>query len=172
MEKLSSLISAESLETMRKFAMEVPEGPIVEVGVFMGGSAFVLQEVADERGLQLYLYDTFSGIPYKRDIDSHQIGDFGNGLSYEEAQDAFPRAFVTRCVFPKCDGIPDKISFVHLDVDQWQSYREALDCLIPRMRIGGMILCDDYCLGGAREAIDETPGNKQLLQDGRVLFRF
>lgn len=172
MEKLSSLISRESLELMRGFAIEVPEGPIVEVGVFMGGSALVLQGVADERGMQLHLYDTFTGIPHKRDIDSHQIGDFGNGLTYEEASDLFPRAFVTKCIFPDCEGIPERISFVHLDVDQYQSYREALDVLIPRMVKGGMILCDDYCLGGAREAIDETSGNKELLKDGRMLFRF
>ena len=172
MAKPTSLINSESLELMRGFAKEVPVGPVVEVGVYMGGSAWILQEVSDERDMQLFLYDTFEGIPYKRDIDSHQIGDFGNGLSYEEAQDMFPRAFVTKCIFPKCENIPDKISFVHLDVDQYQSYREALDVLIPKMRLGGMILCDDYCLGGAREAIDETPGNKQLLQDGRVLFRF
>ena len=172
MEKLSSLISPERLELMRQFAMQVPEGPMVEAGVFMGGSALVLQQVADERGMQLYLYDTFKGIPHKRDIDSHQIGDFGNGLEYEEAQDLFPRAFVTKCVFPHCEGIPEKVAFVHLDVDQYQSYREALDCLIPRMIKGGMILCDDYCLDGAREAIDETQGNKELLKDGRMLFRF
>lgn len=172
MQKLASLISAEKLAVLKVLASGTPNGPILEVGVFMGGSAVVLNEIATKQGRDLYLCDTFTGIPYKSEADSHNIGDFENGLTPEETKALFPQAIVQQCRFPVGANVPEGISFVHLDVDQERSYREALDFLASRMKPGGMILCDDYCLAGAKKAIDETAGIKSQLIDGRMLFHF
>ncbi len=159
------------LATMAFLANSAPSGAFVEVGVYLGGSAEVLYEVAQKQRRRLYLYDTFSGIPFADEIDSHRVGDFGVGASFEATQAAFPDAVVQKGIFPRDQAIPDSIAFVHLDVDQYRSYRECLDTLLPRMVRGGMILCDDYCLGGAAKAIDETKAEKELLPDNRILFR-
>ena len=138
----------------------------------MGGSAEVLYKVASEQGRALYLYDTFTGIPHKDPIDSHNVGDFSGGLSFSATMKDFPEAIVQDGIFPRMQFIPEEIAFVHLDVDQYRSYRESLDALIPKMVKGGVILCDDYCLDGAKKAIDETEGTKIPLPDGRMMFVF
>lgn len=171
MSKLPSLIGDHHLAGMEVLAKSSPPGALLEVGVYKGGSASVLYEVAQLQNRSLWLYDTFSGIPYADDVDSHKVGDFSDGMSLESAKLAFPLARVQECVFPGGVEMPDSIAFAHLDVDQYRSYRDSLDVLMPRMVRGGIILCDDYCLGGAAKAIDETAGDKNFLEDGRIFFR-
>lgn len=169
---LPSLLGEGRLAGVRILAEVSPSGSLIEVGVYRGGSAAVLHEVAHRQNRELWLYDTFRGIPFADEIDSHKVGDFGDGMSLEDAIKAFPSARVQECVFPGTATLPQRIAFAHLDCDQYRSYREALDAILPRMDKGGMILCDDYALSGAAKAIDETPGDKVSLSDGRMVFRF
>lgn len=171
MDKLPSLLTGERLERLYCLAESVPLGAFVEVGVYQGGSAEVLYRVAEKRGRELWLYDTFSGIPFASQIDRHQIGDFGDCIPLEYIQSSFPNAIIQEGIFPHGMRIPEKIALVHLDCDQYQSYRDSLDALLPKMTIGGMIVCDDYCLQGAARAIDETKWNKDLLDNGQLIFR-
>lgn len=163
-------MSTERLEVIRNLASKSPDGPMIEVGIYEGGSAEIIYEVGQTLGRSVYLYDTFSGIPWKDDIDSHQVGDFIGTLTHDTAKQCFPGANVIKGIFPREMEIPDGIGFAHLDVDVYKSYRESLDVLIPKMKKGGIILCDDYCLLGAAKAIDETPGFKVFLRDERVFF--
>lgn len=138
-------------------AMDTPVGPIVEVGVYRGGSAHWLEKVAAHRGVALWLYDTFTGIPCKGSYDSHNVGDFGD-TSESYVRCRFSKAHVVKGIFPQSaqDNAPTGISFAHLDVDQEQSYREAIAFLRPRMLPRGIMWFDDAHLEGARRAIKEA----------------
>jgi O-methyltransferase len=171
MDTLPSLISPDRLSTMQSLAGNTPPGAFIEVGVYQGGSAEVLYVLSREQNRELWLYDTFSGIPFKDEIDSHNVGDFSNGMSFETARRVFPRAIVQRGIFPGELMLPGNIAFVHLDCDQYRSYRESLDLLLPKISPGGMILCDDYALAGCAKAIDETDWPRELIEDGRIVFR-
>jgi O-methyltransferase len=158
-----SLVDGEVAAAMCRLAAKSPPGCFVEVGVYQGGTAWHLAKVALEQSRELYLYDTFYGIPYRDQDDSHQVGDFGD-TSAAEVQAAIPSATVVAGLFPESayeDMGP--IAFVHLDCDQYLSYRNALDYLTVRMPAGGLIWLDDYeCLNGATRAVNEH------LQEGRV----
>lgn len=164
-----SLLGKEKLELLARLAEYSPAGAFVEVGVYKGGSALILYSVAQKQARRLYLYDTFAGIPYAGQNDSHKAGDFSDGISEHEARLAFPDAYVSKGIFP--DGyVPDELAFVHLDVDQEKSYTDALAVLEPALVPGGMILCDDYVLRGAAMAIDTSPLLHCHLNDGRMLL--
>ena len=45
-------------------AKTTPAGCFVEVGVWKGGSASYLTEVAEQQNREIFLYDTFTGIPF------------------------------------------------------------------------------------------------------------
>lgn len=170
MDKLPSLLTGERLARLYVMAEASPPGALMEVGVYQGGSAEVLYDVAKLQSRELWLYDTFTGIPYASEVDSHKVGDFSEA-SYEVIRREFPNAIVQQGVFPENMMLPGKIAFVHLDCDQYRSYRESLDELLPRIIPGGMIVCDDYCLQGAAKAIDETKHPKEVLDNGQVVFR-
>jgi O-methyltransferase len=135
----------------------------VEVGVYKGGTAYHLAEVAMEQGRAIYLYDTFTGIPWKDEIDTHPIGDFGD-TSADAVRAAIPYAKVLEGVFPDTLVEMGPIAFVHLDVDQYRSYMDCLRVLVPMMVPGGAMVFDDYgWLDGATVAVNEFFGKERVL---------
>jgi asparagine synthase (glutamine-hydrolysing) len=131
-------------------------GCFVEVGVYKGGSALHLQKIALAQQRELFLYDTFEGIPHRREgLDSHGIGDFAD-TSFEDVQRLCPHATVVKGIFPASAVPMPLIAFAHLDCDQYQSVHEAALYLQPRMMAGGVMWFDDSpCLAGARLAVTE-----------------
>jgi hypothetical protein len=73
---------------------------------------------------------------------------------------------VFKGVFPSDTShhIEDRLfKFVHLDVDNYQPYKESLEFFYNRMVKGGIILFDDYdcgCCPGANKAVDEFFSDK------------
>ena len=167
---LPSLLTGERLVKFYALAESSPPGALMEVGVYQGGSAEVLYGLAKKQDRELWLYDTFSGIPHSHDIDPHKVGAFSE-TSFEVIRKEFPSAIIQKGIFPDGLMLPGKIAFVHLDCDQYKSYRQSLDELLPKVVSGGMIVCDDYALAGAAKAIDETKHEKEILDSGQVLFR-
>lgn len=150
-----SLVGAGAIEDLRAIAQASPAGCFVELGVYQGGTAFHLADVARQQGRALYLYDTFSGIPFKSEIDSHQAGDFSD-TSLEQVQAAIPDAIYCVGVFPDTLVDMPPVAFVHVDADQYQSLKDAIACFVPLMVSGASIVFDDYrCLAGADKAIAE-----------------
>lgn len=151
-----SLVAPETIQALLGVASLTPPGAFVEVGVYQGGTAWHLSELAQEQDRLLYLYDTFTGIPYKGEIDSHVIGDFRD-TSADTLRQLLPYSIITEGIFPR-SALPGMapVAFVHLDCDQYQSYAEALAHLNPLMTPGGVIWCDDVpCLAGATAAVSE-----------------
>jgi hypothetical protein len=151
-----SVVGTDTINEIRYAATAAPSGCFVEVGVYRGGTAFHLWEIAKRQFRRLYLYDTFTGIPYKGPDDTHDAGDFSD-CNAEDVQRKMPGAIVVQGVFPESARMDmDFIAFAHLDCDQYKSYRDAIGFLLPRMVRGGVMWFDDSpCLNGAHKAVSE-----------------
>lgn len=145
-----------------KIAETAPtEGCFVEVGIYTGGSASHLTKIAERRNQKIFLYDTFSGLPYKDEIDHHQVGEFSY-TDYDFIKESLPYAEVIKGVFPESAVEMPSVAFAHLDVDQYKSYYDCITYLKPKMVSGGIMFFDDYELDGAKKAIDELIGVENL----------
>ncbi len=143
-------------------------GVFAEVGVYKGYTARIMS-VNMIKGSELYLFDTFEGLPNKSDEDNfHQIGDFDDA-SYIDIVKIFENnkeVFIHKGIFPEETSHEvrnKKFDFVHLDVDMYISYKESLDFFYDKMKIGGIILFDDYkykSCEGATLAVDEFFSDK------------
>lgn len=106
-------------------------GDVIEVGVFRGGSAEILDMM--KGGRPLFLYDTFE--------DNHEGFDdlFDQSMS-EQVFSRFPNVIKGKVT----TGNHQLISFAHLDVDGENGTLEAIEYLYPRLNNGGVIVCHDY----------------------------
>jgi hypothetical protein len=174
-ERPHSLVDPEVARAMCKLAQGTPRGCFVEVGVYHGGTAWFLAAVAAQQHRALYLYDTFTGIPYRDDaIDSHHVGDFED-TSLGEVQAAVPYGLCIPGVFPASAVKMGRVAFVHLDCDQYRSYRDALWFLHSYMVPGGVIWCDDAdCLNSAGTAVREycEATGRPLVKAEKIYIQF
>jgi O-methyltransferase len=163
MNYLPSAIGAEStLLELAKTAKDTPEGCFVEVGVYKGGSASYLTELAEQQSRKIFLYDTFEGMPFQGEYDGHAVGEFSD-TSFDAVKSALPYAIVTQGIFPDSAIEMPKIAFAHIDVDQYKSYIDCINYLSPLMVSGGIMWFDDYELEGARRAVDELIGVDKII---------
>ncbi len=165
--RLVSAISGTALGELAEAVRTAPAGDVVEVGVWRGGSAWVMSEFL--RGRRLFLFDTFTGIPCKADVDRHEIGDFGD-TSAEAVQQLLPHAILKVGVFP--DTLTDDvgpIAVAHIDCDQYESVKACCVHLGPRMVKGGVMIFDDPdVLAGAMQAMNECfPGRAVQAPSGK-----
>lgn len=141
------------------------EGDIAEVGVYQGGSSKIICEAKNKK--PLHLFDTFSGIPSVEDIDIAKFkkGQFSQPLdNVKKYLSSYDKVFFYKGIFPEtAHPIVDKnFSFVHLDVDTYQSTLNCLKFFFPRISPGGIIISHDYLNApGVRKAFDEFFLDKQ-----------
>jgi hypothetical protein len=150
-----------------RMSLSVP-GDFAEVGVFKGGGARVLKEV--KGGRLLHLFDTFRGMPATHPTHDtmHKAGDFADA-----SLEAVQRYLGTEGIRYYPGFFPDttrgqeqsleRIAFVHLDVDIYQSTLDALRFFYPRVSPGGMIVTHDYSAQscpGVSAAYDEFFADK------------
>ena len=148
------------------------DGDMAEVGVYQGGSAKLIAEVKNER--ELYLFDTFEGLPKVSEKDTHfgtsywKTGEFSN-TSLESVKDYlsdYKNVYCYKGKFPETSEPikTKKFSFVHLDVDLFQSTIDCLEFFYPRMINGGIILTHDYHTDGVKQAFNEFCKDKKIPQ--------
>lgn len=141
---------------LRGVAWAMPKGNFVELGVYQGGSAWHLAEVAKAQDRKLYLFDTFTGIPFQDQVDSHQTGDFCD-TSSEAVAALIPSAIIVKGVFPETMIPLLPVALVHVDCDQYRSVKAACEIFPKFMVPGGVMIFDDYGqLEGATLAVDES----------------
>jgi O-methyltransferase len=128
------------------------EGDFVECGVYRGFSSAVIIDYLKFQDLErrFYLYDTFSGIPeaYREGSSAPEGGYEEEGL-HEKVRGrfaAYPNVQVVQGVVPDCfDQIcPERIAYLHLDLNSHQAELGALEVMFDRVTPGGMIVLDDY----------------------------
>jgi O-methyltransferase len=166
-EKLNALI----LAVRHVVKHEIP-GDIVECGVWRGGSmqatARTLLEAGDT-SRDLYLFDTFEGMPPPTEEDRRHDGKSAAELlaanertsgvwavaSLEDVQDGMAKVayppdrvhFVPGMVEDTVPGkAPEQICVLRLDRGWYASTKHELETLYPRLVPGGVLLIDDLRL--------------------------
>lgn len=165
----NTLVDLPRLHSIMKFYNRVENlpGHVAEVGVYKGGTAYLLCQLAEHK--HVYLFDTFEGMPdSKPEVDNHKKGEFGDTSleSVKKLLKGFDNFSIYKGVFPQDTGhvLPDQIfSLVHLDCDIYDSVKNSLEFFYPKMVPGGVIILDDYnepnC-PGAKLATDEFMKSK------------
>ncbi len=123
---------------------------LIECGVFMGGSAMIMQaalRTLSNPESSLHLFDTFQGLPEADPrFDLHKKGDFSD-TSLESVRRRLPNADIHAGMIPETFSrlhYQDNFSFAHIDVDLKKSVEDCLSFIWPRLQLGGWIIIDDY----------------------------
>ena len=127
------------------------EGDFVECGVFRAFCASVVVDYLDFEKLdrQFYLYDTFEGIPPEFDSESHDHPVLREEGLYDTVLKRFEKyenVHVVKGLVPYSfeTKSPEKIAFMHIDMNSSKSEIAALDALFDRVAKGGVVLFDDF----------------------------
>lgn len=143
-----SILSKNKIKTLIKTALETQNvpGDMAELGVYNGGSAYIISENISQK--TLHLFDTFAGIPEDDScVGGHKKGDFSSKLYLVEEYLQGKNVKFHAGFFPETTkeiNTDIQFSFVHVDADIYQSTISAIDYFYPRLAVGGMILFDDY----------------------------
>jgi len=161
-----TLLSDDRLQALHQLGRATAHlpGDAAEVGVYRGGTAYLLATLFLEKKIRLRLFDTFGGIPALVDsIDIHREGDFSDvniTLVAQFLRDfdniVFHPGVFPESVTPEADAA--RYCFVHVDVDIYRSVLDSCAFFHPRLMPGGMMLFDDYGFSscpGVRKAVDE-----------------
>jgi hypothetical protein len=196
-----------AIEATRYVVRNQIPGAIVECGVWRGGSSMAVAMTLLEMGAadrDLYLYDTFAGMsaptaedlsydgtPAKTMFDRGIVNDTTNKMcrspmnTVAENLDrtGYPRDRI-KLVRGKVEDtipatMPGGIALLRLDTDWYESTRHELVHLYPQLRVGGVLIIDDYGdWQGARKAVDEyfaahdtSPLLNRIDTTGRVTIR-
>lgn len=160
-------------------------GAFVECGVWRGGSAMVMLETLKQLGVtdrEVYLYDTFEGMPPPTNHDRDLAGQSAASLMAADENNRAASAVWAYCelddVKANIATLGDNLNVVHfvpgkveetlpttapveiallrLDTDWYESTRHELVHLFPRLVQGGVVIIDDYGhWRGAKQAVDE-----------------
>lgn len=156
-------------------------GAFVECGVWRGGSMMAAAlALAGSTDRELFLFDTYEGMPPPGDVDVDYTGASAASrtandpsrvehitavarldevrrnmalIDYPDAQIHYVAGRVEETVPAMA---PDQIALLRLDTDWYESTHHELHHLFPRLVSGGVLIVDDYGhWRGARKAVDE-----------------
>jgi O-methyltransferase len=138
-------------------------GDVCEFGVAEGATSALLANEIREIDKDLWLYDSFQGLPKptEKDVLIHDIFNLGSMQKYAGRM-ACPQEMVrnrlSKIGFPmnrvhivpgfiETNGgthVPNKISFTYVDFDFYEPIKIVLDLVHERVTPGGFIMIDDY----------------------------
>ena len=158
------------LETIRRD--NVP-GDLIECGVWRGGTAILLRGFLKAHGMEsrtVWVADSFAGLPppacpedREHDLSAAKFPMLA--IPLETVRDLFARyglldGGVRFLPGWFCDTLPaapiQSLALLRLDGDLYESTRDALEALYPKLSPGGFATVDDYhCMPPCRQAVDE-----------------
>lgn len=190
-----TLLTPDRIYTLKMLASHglLRQGDFAECGAYRGGGtltmamAMAMGASADDlSSRRLFSFDTFEGMPDTSgsDAEVHSKGDFGDVVWNEVVELLLPYPFVElrRGLMPNTfTGLESRrFSFVHIDVDLYESTCACLEFFYPRMVQGGTFLFDDYGIriykNAQRKAVDEFFASKNekpisLYNGQTILFK-
>jgi len=162
------------------------DGIVVECGVFRGGSAALLA-AATSPTRQVYLFDSFKGLPPPGDKDGHARSLYREGWCHGTISDVrriCRRVGVDDSRIHTIEGWfqdtlpefpPQPVALLHIDADWYESVRLCLEAFYDRVSPGGSIAFDDYGRWeGCTRAVDEflaARGLQDRLVSGHYLVK-
>lgn len=176
--KIASLVSE-----CRGAARQPLGGKFIEAGCALGGSTVVIASQLPRTG-ELYVYDTFEGMPPPTDKDTPDVHERFRVISAGESvgikgsvyygyrkdllesvrrtlDEHLPASTARRVKLVKgfvqetmVDA--DRVAFAHIDVDWYDPVLHCARSIFPRLNVGGAMIFDDYLdYGSCRKAVDE-----------------
>jgi hypothetical protein len=130
------------------------EGDFVECGVYRATGIKTLVDYLGGRDFprQFYGYDTYDYNP----VPGHAFEGQEAGFYETVCQrfDGYPQVHLIRGLIPDSFKVacPQKISYLHIDLNNAESEIAALEVLFDRVVPGGVIILDDYEWAGAYRA--------------------
>jgi Macrocin-O-methyltransferase (TylF) len=166
-----TLLRYETVRSLYESARYVIErgipGNAVECGVRKGGSGAAIATALNETdsGRQLFLFDTFEGLPAPT-LEDPDWAVRLTGACRGELQevDGFLRRLnlrnyrLVKGLFQETLPVTDTgaISLLHIDGDWYESTRACLESLWDRVSEGGIVQIDDYAeFKGCKKAVDD-----------------
>ncbi len=167
------------LTELGKITASDTPGDIVEFGCYIGTTSLFVRRFLNALGVigptshtcerQFHVYDSFEGLPEKTAADGSRAGEQFRGGELAVSKKAFLREFQKTHLHPPVihkgwfnqltsTDVPEKIAFAFLDGDFYESIRDSLKLVLPRMQKGSVIIVDDYAreaLPGAARAVHE-----------------
>lgn len=151
-------------------------GDIIEVGVWRGGSGCLIAERCqiDEIPGTVFLCDTFSGVVKTGEYDSFYVGGEYADTSKETVMELIKtmnlrNVEIITGIFPEDSGDKikqNKFKLCHIDVDTYESAKDIVSWIWPRIVIGGMVVYDDYghsSTDGVRKFVDSQYHEKDKI---------
>lgn len=141
-------------------------GDFVECGVFRGFCSAVATRYLDfgSRDKQWYLYDTFAGIPADQlDAGKASPAEYAAAGLYEACRERFAAYRNVHVIQGRVPEVlhgraPDKVAFLHLDMNSAPAELAALEFFWERLVPGALVLLDDYGWRGYRaQKLAEDP---------------
>lgn len=144
-------------------------GDYVEMGCYKGDTSLLLADIAKDSEKKLWIYDSFEGLPEKKEVDKSVMGVLFRGgelaVTKREVKQRFLRANLPVPVIKKAwfselveNDLPEQIAFAFLDGDFYESIKDSIKLVAPKMSDGGVMVVHDYtnpALPGVKRAVDE-----------------
>jgi len=153
------------------------QGDVCEFGVAQGATSALLANEIRASTKQLWLFDSFQGLPRptEKDVLIDDIFNLGSiekyagtmaspvemlkarldDIDFPEDRTRIVPGFIEETI--KSATLPDKICFAYIDFDFYEPILTTLRFLRQRVSVGGTIVVDDYGFfsSGAKTAVDE-----------------
>lgn len=170
-----SMVPAARLRLLHDLSQAVDKdkirGSIVECGVYNGGSAAVMKHAQKNNDRDIWLFDSFQGLPKPTEDD----GDYERKHFYDGWCEGSPgnvRKIFTLLGLSQeklhivegwfCDSFSARkysvgpIALINIDSDWYESVKICLETWYPHLSSGGYIVFDDYGkYPGCKKAVDE-----------------
>jgi len=156
------------------------KGAILEVGVWRGGSGAILAKRAKLLGLmdKVYLADTFEGVVKASERDNFYVGNEHADTDIGVVQNLIYKVIkldnveILKGIFPEDTAHlidnNEKFCLCHIDVDVYNSAKDVIEWIWPKLSVGGIVVYDDYgfeVCKGITDFVDE-----ESLKDDRVFI--
>jgi Macrocin-O-methyltransferase (TylF). len=168
--QVSSAETAILISLLQQVLAKNTAGDVVELGCYKGDTSILFQRELQRTGKNLWLYDSFAGLPEKTREDNSVAGDqFKTGelfVTKREVTEKFKRQSlplpkIKKAFFEDLDptsDFPEKICFAFLDGDLYASIKTSLSLVQNKMQPGSVVIIHDYNnpeLPGSARAVDE-----------------
>lgn len=186
---MTSETGVENVEyCVKKVLEEGVPGDLIETGVWKGGLTIWMRGILKAYGAterKVWVADSFQGLPppdpetHLADaINHHLLETVGHlSVSLKDVQESFRRydlldeqvCFLEGWFAETLPQAPIKrLAVARLDGDWYESTRDALCYLYPKLSAGGYLIIDDYGLPlGCRQAVDEFRAAHQITEEIR-----
>jgi len=133
-------------------------GDVVEMGCYKGETSVYLGSELRGSGKDLWVYDSFEGLPEGGEFARGELRATEEEVRRRFKKEGLPEPFVVRRWFSELEDedMPDEICFALLDGDFYESIRDSLKLVAPRMVSGGVVVVHDFSnvnLPGVKRAV-------------------